>query len=102
MSTGEVMHEVKAMELHLAREAVRSPMSDRSLREKTMKILQGKLHNVHVRALAVTEWYKLSDAGEEWTEYLEEGSVQGWYVIYIGSRALLVYDPQCGLMQCLL
>lgn len=96
------MYEVKALELHLAREAVRSPMSDRNLREKTMKILQGKLHNAHVRTSAVTEWYKLSDAGEEWTEYLEEGSVQGWYVIYIGSRALLVHDPQCGLIQCLI
>lgn len=96
------MHEVKALELHLAREAVRVPMSDRNLREKTMKILQGKLHNVHVRASAVTEWYKLADAGEEWTEYLDEGSVQGWYIIYIGNRALLVYDPQCGLMTFLI
>lgn len=96
------MHEVKALELHLAREAVRVPMSDRNLREKTMKILQGKLHNSNVRASAVTEWYTLADAGEEWTEYLEEDSVKGWFVIYIGSRALLVYDPQCGLMQCLL
>lgn len=96
------MHEVKALELHLAREAVRSPMSDRNLRGKTMKILQGKLHNAHIRASAVTEWYKLSDSGEEWTEYLEEGSVQGWYIIYIGNRALLVYDPQCGLMTFLI
>ena len=96
------MHEVKALELNLARDAVRSPMSDRNLRGKTMRILQGKLHTTHIRASAVTEWYKLSDSDEAWIEYLEDNDAQGWYIIYIGNRALLVYDPQCGLMQCLL
>lgn len=96
------MYQVKALELSLARDAVRSPMSDRNLRGKTMKILQGKLHEAHIRPSAITEWYKLRDSDEAWTEYLDDTDVTGWYVVYIGTRALLVYDPQCGLMSSLL